>query len=186
MTFPSRAKTLQTIFREAKSVQGGQESARRQLVHPRSMFFFRNAPLEAPKLRPDASQASWEARLTLKIIGFTGVKRTFSSWRVHLLFALPRCPRRGPKAPQGGREGCPEGPGSVWTAPEGAQDAVQEESRPPKRASRRAKSRPRAPQEASRRPLDGSREASGAQMDAGAVPETLFGRFLDNFWTIFD
>ena len=150
-------------------------------MHPRSMLYFRNWPLVAQKLRPDTSQASWEAALTFKIIGFTIVKRTFSFSRLHLLFAVPKCPRRCSKPPQEGREGCPEGPGSAWTAPEGAQDAVQEESRPHKRASRRAKRRPRAPQDASRRPLDGSREASGAQMDAGGVPETLFGRFLHHF-----
>ena len=150
-------------------------------MHPRSMVIFRKGPLEAPKLRPDASQAYSGAAFTLKITVFTTVKCLFSSSRLHLIFALPRCPRRGRKAPQDGREGCPEGLGSAWTPPEGGQDAVQEEKRASKRASRRAKSRPRAPQEASRRPLYGSREASGAQMDAGAVPETLFGRFLDHF-----
>ena len=149
-------------------------------MHPRSMFFFRNGPLEAPKLRPDASQASLEAPLTLKIIGFTPVN-AHSHLRASTSFLHSRgAPGEAQRLPKG-----------VGRGAQRVQVALGRLQKAPKTPSKRRADPPREPPGAPRGAQEHpKRRPGGPWMALGRRPVPRWTRgpfrrpFLDDFWTI--
>ena len=100
-----------------------------------------------------------------------------------VLVGLPRnslktiLPKGRRQVPGEAPEGRPGGPGWRQDGFKGRPGRCQKQKKRLKGASRRAKSRPRAAQEPPKRRPVGAWEASGAEMDAGALLEGLFGPF---------
>ena len=115
---------------------------------------------------------------TLKIIGFTAVKRTFSFLHLSLHFSLPRSPGGPPRVSQEPREGAQGVQDGARTAPRGAQDGAKKKKTSQEGYLGRQGLPKGAPRGAQGR--SGSRPRPG--WTRGPLRRPRFGPFFDHFW----